>query len=52
MIGIRVASLALTLATLLVVAGCNTTRGLGEDVEATGEAVQNAAQNTEDRLQN
>lgn len=40
---------------LLVVAGafasgCNTTRGLGEDVEATGEAVQDAAQDTEDKL--
>ncbi|MBN8281321.1 MAG: entericidin A/B family lipoprotein [Gammaproteobacteria bacterium] len=30
--------------------GCNTTRGIGEDVEATGEAVQDAAQDTEDKL--
>jgi entericidin B len=29
---------------------CNTTRGFGEDVEATGEAVQDAAQDAEDEL--
>jgi predicted small secreted protein len=29
---------------------CNTTRGMGEDVEAAGEAVQDAAQDTEDKL--
>ena len=32
--------------------GCNTTKGMGEDVEATGEAVQDAAQKTEDKLEN
>ena len=31
-------------------AACNTTRGLGEDVEATGEAVQDAAQKAEDNI--
>ena len=30
--------------------GCNTTRGIGEDVEATGETGQDAAQDTEDKL--
>lgn len=34
----------------VISAGCNTTRGMGEDVEATGEAVQDAAQKTEDEL--
>lgn len=31
-------------------AACNTTRGMGEDVEATGEAVQDAAQDAEDKI--
>ena len=48
---IRFTSLALIVAASLWAAGCNTTRGLGEDVEATGEAVQDAAQNTEDKLE-
>lgn len=30
---------------------CNTTRGFGEDVEATGEAVSDAAQEAEDELE-
>lgn len=34
----------------LALGGCNTTRGLGEDIEATGEAVQDAAQDAEDEL--
>jgi entericidin B len=33
-----------------VMTGCNTTRGVGEDVEAAGDAVQDAAQTTEDKL--
>lgn len=32
------------------VSGCNTTRGVGQDVEATGEAVQDAAENASDAL--
>ena len=31
-------------------AACNTTRGLGEDVEATGDAIQDTAQDAEDEL--
>ncbi len=30
---------------------CNTTRGLGEDVEATGEGIQNAAEKAEEELE-
>lgn len=42
-------------ATMLVAMGswvsaCNTTRGVGQDVEATGEAVQDAANNASDAL--
>lgn len=32
-------------------AACNTTRGLGQDVEATGEAVQDVAENTEEQIE-
>lgn len=35
-----------------VTTGCNTTRGVGEDVEAAGDAVQDAAQKTEDKMKN
>lgn len=30
--------------------GCNTTQGLGEDVEATGDAIEEAAEDIEDDL--
>ena len=33
-----------------VTAGCNTTKGVGQDVEAAGEAVQRGAQKTEDKM--
>ncbi len=29
---------------------CNTTRGLGEDVEATGEGIQHVAEEAEEEL--
>lgn len=32
-------------------AACNTTRGFGEDVEATGEGIQNAAESVEEQLE-
>lgn len=32
-------------------AACNTTRGVGEDVEATGEGVQEAAEDVEEDLE-
>ena len=30
---------------------CNTTRGMGEDVEAAGEGIQEAAEKTEEELE-
>lgn len=45
----------LTLFWLLIagfsLSACNTTRGFGEDVEATGEGIQNAAEETEQELE-
>ncbi|MGB5247476.1 MAG: entericidin A/B family lipoprotein [Woeseia sp.] len=35
----------------LSMTACNTTRGFGEDVEATGEAVQDVAENTEEQIE-
>ncbi len=33
----------LLLATLLVMSGCNTVRGMGQDIEQGGEAIQRSA---------
>ncbi|WP_311065850.1 entericidin A/B family lipoprotein [Halomonas sp. DWK9] len=33
----------LLLATLLVISGCNTVRGMGQDIEQGGEAIQRSA---------
>ncbi|MCG7576990.1 MULTISPECIES: entericidin A/B family lipoprotein [unclassified Halomonas] len=33
----------LLLATLLVLSGCNTVRGMGQDIEQGGEAIQRSA---------
>lgn len=33
-------------------AACNTTRGAGEDVEATGEGIQDAAEDVEEEIEN
>ncbi len=33
-----------------VLAGCNTTRGVGQDIEATGQAIEEAAEETKDEL--
>lgn len=35
----------------LSMAACNTTRGLGEDVEAAGEEVQDVAENTKEQIE-
>lgn len=37
-------------ATASGLAACNTTRGLGQDVEATGDAIEEAAEETEDEI--
>ncbi len=34
----------------LALAGCNTTRGLGQDIEATGEKIEEVASDAKDRL--
>ena len=39
------------IALLLTQAACNTTRGVGEDIEAAGEAVSETAQETEEELE-
>lgn len=44
-------TLLLTFSAILV-AGCNTTRGFGQDVEATGEAIEEAAESTKEELSN
>jgi len=31
--------------------GCNTTRGIGQDLEAAGGAIENAAEETEEELE-
>lgn len=35
---------------VLAVAGCNTTKGLGKDIEATGEALGDAADDVSDAV--
>jgi predicted small secreted protein len=41
------ASMALS-CSALVAAGCNTTEGIGEDISATGDAIDNAAEDAND----
>jgi predicted small secreted protein len=36
---------------LLVTAGCNTMRGMGEDVEAAGSGIAGAAESTEEEME-
>lgn len=40
---IKITSLSLLLIGALALSGCNTTEGVGEDMEQAGEAVQDAA---------
>jgi predicted small secreted protein len=35
----------------LLTSGCNTTRGMGEDVQAAGGAISSGAQKTEDKME-
>jgi predicted small secreted protein len=42
--------LAMILLALLGLAACNTTKGIGKDVEATGEKIQETAQDASDEL--
>lgn len=34
----------------ILIAGCNTTGGFGQDVEATGEAIEEAAEETREKI--
>lgn len=45
-------TLMLTLLTIAMLAlgACNTTRGVGKDVEAAGEGIQNAADEVEEEI--
>lgn len=43
---------AFAVAALPLVTACNTVKGAGKDVEATGEVVQDVAQDVEDELTN
>ena len=50
----RVASLMLLpigLALALLTAGCNTARGMGEDVQAAGSAMSSGAEKTEEKME-
>jgi len=40
----------ITLAGMLVIAGCNTISGAGKDIERGGEKVQGAAENTKQKM--
>jgi len=42
--------LLLIVAAAFVAAGCNTISGVGKDVEAAGQAVDRAAQNTKKKM--
>jgi entericidin B len=35
----------------LVLSGCNTARGMGEDVSAAGDAMSNTAEDTEEEIE-
>ena len=39
-----------TIASIFVLTGCNTIKGLGKDVSKTGEAVSNTAQKVENKI--
>lgn len=39
-----------TLASVFVLTGCNTVKGLGKDISKTGDAVSKTAQKVENRL--
>lgn len=43
-----VALAAAVVATACVLAGCNTTEGVGKDLESAGEGIQDAAQKAKD----
>ena len=42
--------IASSLVMLFVLAGCNTVKGIGEDVSSAGNAVSNTAEKTQDEI--
>lgn len=44
------AALACAIAAPLALAACNTTKGVGKDVEAAGEGIQEVADDTKDAI--
>ena len=42
--------LATSLLMMFVLTGCNTVKGLGEDVSTAGNAVSNTAEKTQDKI--
>jgi predicted small secreted protein len=47
---VKIAYLLALLQLALATSACNTTRGFGEDVEATGEAIEDSAEDAEDEM--
>lgn len=45
---VKILHLMLLMLVALAAAGCNTTRGFGQDVEATGEAIEETAEDARD----
>jgi entericidin B len=43
--------MVLAMLVILALGACNTTRGLGEDVEAAGEGIQEAAEEVEEEIE-
>jgi len=43
-------TIALLLATLVTLSACNTFQGMGQDVEAAGEAITGTAKQTQDKM--
>lgn len=42
----------LFLVSAFILAGCNTTRGIGQDIEATGEVIEDVAEETREKMNN
>ncbi|MEJ8567188.1 entericidin A/B family lipoprotein [Elongatibacter sediminis] len=46
-----IALIALLLSMMLNVTACNTTRGVGQDIEAAGDAIEDAADEAEEEIE-
>ena len=43
-------TIAMLIAAMFAIAGCNTIEGAGKDIEAGGEKVQDAAENVKEKM--